>query len=120
MTELDEELLPVAGELIDEYGADIQFGRIIPGDYDPDTGTAEPLGGLQPHKALIVSGRTRTRSGGLIEGAEHALIIAGVKLSNEPTSEDQARFNGNLYTVLFVEPTYSGQMVAIYTIWIGK
>lgn len=120
MTELDEEMLPLASELIDEYGGDILFGRIEPGEYDTATGTAEPLGALQPLKALIGSGKTRTRSGGLVEGAELALTIAGERLSVEPTPEDKASVNGKVYKVLASEPTYSGQAVAIYTVWIGK
>lgn len=120
MTELDEELLPVAAELIDEYGAEVEYGRIEPGDYDPATATAAPVGALAPHKALIGSGRARTRSGGLIEGAELTLTFAGIRLSGDPTPEDTAKVSGKTYTTLFAEPTYSGQMVAIWTVWLGK
>lgn len=120
MTELDQEFLPLAAELIDQYGADVQFGTITPGAYDPATGTAAPAGALEPHKAIIGTGRTRTRSGGLVEGAVLTLIIAGARLDSEPTPEDKANVNGVGYKVLYAEPTYSGQAAAIYTIWLGN
>lgn len=120
MTELDEEFLPLAAELIDQYGADVQFGAITPGAYDADTGDATPAGALASHKAIIAAGSTRTRGGGLVEGAELALIIAGVRLATEPTPEDKATVNGTNYSALRAEPTYSGQEIAIWTIWLGK
>lgn len=120
MTELDEEFLPLAAELIDEYGADVSFGRVAPGDYDPDSATAAALGGLQPHKAIIGAGSTRTRGGGLVEGAALSLIIAGARLPVEPTPEDKAEVNGKRLKVIFTEPTYSGQAVAVWTIWLGS
>lgn len=120
MTEFDEEFLPIADELIDEYGASIQFGQLGPGVYDPASGRNMPTGALGEAKAIIGTGRARTRSGGLVEGAQLTLYMAGAKLPGGVKPESHATVNGVLYKVLHSEGTYSGQEVALYTIWVGK
>lgn len=123
MTELDEELLPLAGELIDEYGAEIGFGVITPGEYDTATGKSNPVvDQTKPLKALIESAATINRPGTLIEGALYRLTLAAVHLPREPKPrQDKAIVNGEVLTVLDpISKIYSGQEVAIYLVQVGK
>jgi len=121
MTELDEELLPLAAELIDEYGASILFGVIEPGVYNVATGKAVPLDETKPIKALIESA-ANIRNSDLIQGARYRLTIAGTTLSRAPKpGQDVAIVHGELCRVLDpVSKTYSGDEVAIYSVQVGK
>lgn len=120
MTEFDEEFLPIADELIDEFGASIEFGQLGLGAYNPATGRNLPTDALAPAKAIIGTGRHRTRSGGLVEGAELTLFMAGAKLPGGVKPESRAKVNEVTYKVAHSEGTYSGQEVALWTIWLSK
>lgn len=122
MTELDEELLPLAGELIDEYGAEIAFGVITPGDYDTETGKSTPVDETKPIKALVESAAVITQPGALIQGALYRLTLAAVHLPREPKpGQDKAVIGGEVLTVLDpVRKVFSGQEVAIYMVQVGK
>lgn len=121
MTELDLELPDVASELIEEFGKAVTFNGIGNAAYDPATGgvvTVNPAG--LTVKAIIEPDKGQAVRAGLIEGADFKLTIAAQSLPTSSTTEDKVSFDGATYKVVLVKKTYSGELVAIYEIWVSS
>lgn len=117
MTELDLELPGLATELIEEYGKAITFGVVATGTYDPATGeNTTGAGGGLTLKAIVEPDKGQAVRAGLVEGADFKLTIA--KGDFTPTTEDIVTIDGVAYTVVLVKPTYSGELIALYEIWV--
>lgn len=119
MTELDAELGPLAGELIDEFGTTIQFGRVVAGAYDPATGTAAPTNDASSIKAVIESVRVG-QAKGLVEVGDIVLTIAASSLPNGVSPEDRATIGGIAHKVVTSSVTYTGDNPALYTVVVRK
>ena len=131
MTELDLEIPGLAEELIDEYGKVVTFaiaseaGTEGGGTYEPGTGTIaglpDPLAPSLSLKALVEPDKGQAVRAGLAEGADLKLTIAAVSFVNrKPTTSDRVTVDDESYHVVLVKPTYSGELVAIYEIWVSR
>ena len=121
MTELDLEIPGLAAELINEFGKAIGFGRVEPGEYDPDTGTAAPASAPRTLKAIVEPYKGQRLLAGLVEAGDLKLTVAAESFPDgEPTTEDTAVIDDASYTVVNVLGIYSGEKVAIYEIQVRR
>ena len=101
--------LPVGVELIDNvFGTDIVFHQHGTKTFDPTTGTVTGTDTDHAIKAGVLS-RKRVEEGGTAETYEISLWVhhdtSG--LSFLPTTEDSLTYDGFLWRVTAVDPTYS-------------
>jgi hypothetical protein len=115
MEELTEELLQVALDAIDEFGADIAYTAIETGGYNPATSStqvvpAEPV----PAKALVedynLQGSGQAYAAGLIKEGDKKFTVAGAAVSAIGGIEVGGKidFDGGRYTALNVKQYYLG------------
>lgn len=119
MTELDEEMLPLAAELIDEYGKTVSFIEKANGGYNPSLGKADlTLADPVNKKAIIgnFSNFSIDNSGGRILATDIKLIIAGAHFENEPSQKSVFIVDGKPLSVVKSTSFYSGDEIAIYEI----
>lgn len=132
MTELDQELPETVLELIDEFGKSIRYGTIGAGEYDPETGKAIPVETMRPIKALVgdysLQGSGQGFASGMIETGDKQVFAAALSFPEEPTTGDKFKLTAEanadpdieakvqVYTVMNVKATYSGDLVALYEI----
>jgi hypothetical protein len=119
MTELDEEIGPIAVEVIDEYGKEVIYTFSGVPEYDPETATAsaEPIAPLTV-KAIVEDVKGRGIGFGLIETADKKLTVAAALFPRKPTASDTFALDGSTFTVMKegVKAIYSGDLVAVYEI----
>ena len=107
--DIDATFLPVAVELIDSvFPTDITFHQHGTKTFDPQTGTVTGADNDLPIKAGVLS-RKRVEQGGTSEVYEISLWIHhGVTGAGFlPTTEDSLTYDGALWRVTAVDPTYS-------------
>lgn len=124
MTELDLEIPGLAAEVINDFGKSIVYQR-TPTDgsgYDPATGTIALVGEPVNIKGIVEPYRGQRLMAGLVEASDLKITIAADGLPDGflPTPEDIASFDGEDYKVKNVMPTYSGELVAIYELQVGR
>ena len=100
---------PVAIELVDNvFGTDVVYHQNGPSAYDPATGTVTPASTAHAVKAGVLS-RSRTEEGGPNETYQISFWFhhgAG-GLGFLPTTEDTITYDGVVWKVVEVSPTYS-------------
>lgn len=107
--DIDATFMPVAVELIDNvFATEITYFRNLPPGYDPTTGTVTPSSTQFLINAGILS-RGRTEDGGVGESYEIRLWIqhSASGLPHLPTTADQIEYDGTIWKVTSVDPTYS-------------
>lgn len=114
---LDAKLRPVAKRLLETYGKASTLTRVTGGTYDPVTGqTTDPTETdytvyASPPKFF----RRDAVDGEIIRETDFYVTIAAQGLAVTPDREtDTFTFDGADYTILRVEPQYSGELVAAY------
>ena len=122
MTELDLEIPGLATELIEEYGKAVVFVNSAIPTYDPATGNAaQAAQGSAPNvKAIIEPDKGQALRMGLVEGADYKLTIAAEALPGGVSTEDKISFDQATFRVVNVKPTYSGELIALYEIWVAR
>ena len=106
---IDAEFLPVAVELIDQvFPTDIVFHQHGTKAYDPTTGTVTGTDTDHAIKAGVLN-RKRIEEGGTGEQYELALWVhhGATGLGFLPTTEDSLSYDGAVWRVTAVDPTYS-------------
>lgn len=109
--DVDATFLPVAVELVDNvFGTDLVYHQNSGSSYDPATGTV--TAGTTDHnvKAGVLS-RSRTEEGGPNETYQISFWFhhgAG-GLGFLPTTEDTVTYDGVVWRVVEVAPTYSAK-----------
>lgn len=118
MTELDEELGPLALELIEEFGKGIFVDTMPIGSYDVATATNTVIATTIETKAIEEDFKLgQTVNGGLVELGDKKLTVAALPFERKPTSQDKVRFKVAPlveWTVISVIEVMSGERAAIY------
>ena len=108
---IDAVFLPVAEQLINvEFGTDIVYHQHGASVYDPVTGTVTGADTDHAIKAGVLS-RSRVEAGGPNETYEiSAWIHHGASgLSFLPTTEDSFTYDGLVWRIVEIAPTYSSK-----------
>lgn len=123
MTELDEEIGPIAYEVIQEYGKAITYTVTGLAMYDKATGKAVAPEDEKPIKAVVEDATGVYQNGTLIEKADKKIMLSRQAFVEtfgevEPTPSDRFGVDGIVYTVgeKGVKRIYSGDLVAAYQI----
>ena len=121
MTELDLEIPGLAAEVIAEFGKVVSYTVKGPSDYDPSTGAVAGAEAPLSVAAIVEPDKGQAARMGLVEGADRKLTIAAESFPNgKPSTGDIVNIDGNDYTVVLVKPTYSGELIAIYEVWVRR
>lgn len=116
MTQLDTVFLPLATELLTEYGKAATFHAYTGGSYTPSTGTGSPGSETQYSKKIIppynvdlsfVDGDT-IRVGDMMTG------LAAENLEFTPVEGMKVTVESQAWSVVKVQPVYSGESIALY------
>lgn len=124
MTELDEEIGPIAYELIETYGKAITYTVTGESAYDTSTGKSVAPEESKPIKATVEDANGVWQSGSLIEKADKKILISRQAFTEafgedvEPSPSDKFEIDGGTYTVgsYGLKRIYSGELVAAYQI----
>lgn len=101
MSEFYDEMSDVALETITEFGTTITFGRSVPGEYDPATGTTTgdvilswpALAVILPaSQGVIEAFDVRFQDGTMIESNLRALLVAAQGMARAPLPADSVTF----------------------------
>lgn len=120
MTELDLEIPALAKELIDEYGKPIVYKFLVTGGYDPSTSSviSSEVTQTPSIKAIVEPDNGQSLKAGLVEAADLKLTIYNQGLIGKPSPEDFIVFDGMRYKVKLASPTYSGELIAIWELYV--
>ena len=138
MTALDDEMLPLAMELLEEFGARAVHLRIESMGYNPNSLDASPA----PHdwneyfRTLLASQAIPESSyvrvfrmdpeiadieGGLVEQGDEVVLLAGAALASAPERGDAIAFPGSdILTVKKLRPIWSGEKVALWRLAVHR
>lgn len=120
MAVLDTPVRKAAQNVIARFGKKVVYRGYKQRRYD--TAEADVKGEFDEEimlRAVVgrVSEREAAGSGGSLRKGDLRLTMAAKDLSVEPTTEGEVEFNGSTYGVVEIEPTHSGDEVAIYTLF---
>jgi hypothetical protein len=119
MTPLDKRLQPTALKLLNKYGKSLTYVQTTEGVYNPETSEIDTTSIIYNIKGLLsevsVGDITRGSASSVslnkpITGLDVKITIAGLSIDN-PMNGDV--INGK-YFVKYVNPVYSGELVAYY------
>ena len=109
--DIDATFLPVGVELIDSvFPTDIVYHQSAGGSYDPLTGAVVSADVDHATKAGVLS-RSRVESGGTSEVYEISLWVhhGATGLGFLPTTADSFTYDGLVWKVVEIAPTYSSK-----------
>lgn len=120
---LDATARPLADQLINQLGKAAIIRRIDPGTVDPVTGV--PSGGSTTDHNVKVTPPSRYRmelvAEALVQADDFECSVAALDLTIEPDVEtDKLVLDGEQFAVKGVQPVYSGELVAYYSLQCGK
>lgn len=121
LTELDEELGPIALELIEEYGKQIVFETLAIGIYDKAERKNSTVPVEVDTKGLFEDYKLgQSTEAGLVEVGDKKLFVAALAFSAKPTSQDRVKFDAQTWVVLSVIEYMSGERAALYEVQLRR
>lgn len=122
MTALDDEMVPLALELITEFGKSVTFIKVTLGAYNPATGEAAETGTTDYTQLVSPPSPFEERwvDGELIKKSDVYVLIAASGLTFTPSTDFAVTIDTISYRVIAVEPIYSGESIAVYRLQLRK
>jgi hypothetical protein len=119
MDELTDELVALAVELINEYGAELVYDYTETGAYNPATSSAaiishiiQPVKGLAEDYSAESSGQAF--ASGLIRVGDKKFYLAGGDLT--PVVGGNIKFNNDIYAVMNVKSYYAANTPVLHEV----
>lgn len=116
MTSFDNAFVPLATELLDEFGKDMQLIRKTNSIASPLTGgtidqadDSQSIKGMPPFPF-----DKKWLPDSVIEDGDLVTVIAAENLTFTPQTTHTISFDGVRYRIPSVQPLYSGELVAAY------
>lgn len=115
---LDVKARATALRLIAKLGKAVSYVSVTDGVYDPATGSVVPTEAASSIKAVIESYKMMGDgfTSGLIRESDRKITFAASGITFTPKTGDKVTFDTETFAVLSVDPTYSGDLVAIYAV----
>jgi hypothetical protein len=113
MTALDDELGPLAVELLDEYGKTVSLIRVVVGTYDPTTSASTKTETTSTLKALVEDFKPYAFANGLAVVGDKKLTVAAFGLTI-PNMGDGVVIDSARYAIIGIESVNSGDNAALY------
>lgn len=112
---LDRPLRRVASSLVSTFGASIVYRAVTRGTYNTETGKRETT--TTDYSVRAVVGRVRQDLfGTVIKAGDWRVQIAALSLPVTPSTNDVMVVNGESLRIMQIDPVYSGDQVATYTV----
>lgn len=119
MTALDTQLRPLARRLIAERGKPMTLRRLEPATYSAATGTVTAT--QTDHAiAAVVEDYGGHQIQGLVRQGDRRVLLAADGLAIVPRPGDQIVLDGEVFTAVRVEGTFSGALPALYALQIRR
>lgn len=114
MTELDDAFVPLAKELLDDYGHSVTVTITTPGAYNPATGER-----INTESTDTFNGYLKVADEGLVDGETYLagdaiLLIAGS--DHTPVVGDKYMIDGKEWEAINPIPVRSGSQIALYKV----
>jgi len=111
-----------ASKLIGKYGATVTLKHVTTGAYDPSTGTVGTTTTSETVKSAPPKSPFSARTGkggfmianGLAQVGDKVFMLAAADLASPPKLEDLITFGGYDWTIVSLNPIYSGELVCVY------
>lgn len=113
MTALDDELGPLAADLLGEFGKSVSLIRVTVGAYDPATSKAATTEAVTAIKAIVEDFAPYQLANGLASVGDKKLTVAAFGL-DAPKLGDAVSFDGARYALISFDTVYSGELAALY------
>lgn len=125
MTELDAEFVPLALEIIEEFGKEFDYTLTGQSNYDPatqaNTPDTVPLPGIKMAPPEDMGGYSVAN--GLAEVGDKKLLVPAayfIEIDKKPTPEDTCSFDAATWTVKNVKTYFSGELPCLYELQVRK
>lgn len=115
---LDIKARATALRLIAKFGKSVAYTTVSAGTYNPATGSVVSTGSTSTVKAVIEDYKLygEAFTAGLIRAGDRKITFAASGIAFNPKTGDKVTFDGDVYEVLDVTPTYSGEQIALYAV----
>ena len=118
---LDAEMRDLAVDLAEELGKSVTVEEVTGSEYDPSAGTTvETTEAHDVHAAPPVAFSVQQLDSSVVQVGDQQLSIPAASLAFEPTTDDRVLMDGETWQIKRVEPTYSGEQVALYTLHLRR
>lgn len=125
-TELDDIMVPLAYDLLQEFGKSMQLTHILSATYSTSTGVNSPSSSTQTVKGLVEEYADNMRDvmgdrqAGTIVLGDKKITFAASGLTYPPEIADKIVVGGVTYNVVNVSSVYSGEEIALYMMQVRK
>ena len=121
-TVLDDELLEAVYDIIDEFGKIVTFWIYPDQDYDPTIGENTLGDPTQYSKKVIPPYQINLKyvDGKLIKLGDLLTGIAAQDIEFTPTLKMKITIDSNIWTIININPIYSGEQIALYLLQLRK
>ncbi len=122
MTQLDDQLLPEVKAIIDEFGKSVVFEELTLSEYDPTTGAATE-GGPNTY-TVVVTPPDKVKqylvNGETIQVGDSVIMMPAQDAEFTPVVDQAVTIDTVDFKVVKVEPIYSGDLIAVWTIFLRR
>lgn len=121
-TQLDKKMRATAERLITKFGKAAQYTQHSDGAYDPSTGAVSSAG-PDSHNVTIAPPAGYDEhfvDGDSVQSSDLKTSLSASMISFEPAVRDELTVDGKRYTILHVNPLYSGEQVALYELQLRR
>lgn len=116
---LDDTMLPLASELIGEFGKPISFVSVTLGAYNENTSTATKTEVSYSVTAIVEPAKPR-RFDDETDAADTKVTVAGADLSVSPKRGDVLIIDSLRSRIIEPIPVFSGAQVALWELWVRR
>lgn len=117
---LDLRARATALKLLTKFGKSCVLKSMVPGVYDPATGSVTPVVTNYPIKAYLDQPNKVELDGGQVVSTDEVAIFAALGLAVEPKVNDVMTVDDKDRTVKMVSRTWSGEQVALWRVAISS
>ena len=117
---LDAQMLPLAAQLADEFGKTVTLVHISE-SFDPNTGTTLQTETTEMVNAVPPQAFSKGRiDGSLIQEGDTQVGLPAQSVTTPPTTEDRLKFDDGVWSIVAVDPLYSGEKIALYNLQVRQ
>lgn len=113
MTALDDEIGPLAADVIGEFGKSVTLVRVTAGAYNPTTSASTNTESSETVKAIVEDYKPYELVNGLAVAGDKKLTVAASGLS-QPQLTDAIVIDGVRFSIVTLQTINSGEDAALY------
>ena len=118
---LDSTFRPLAVDLARQFGKTVTLVRVTGSTFDPSTGQTTETTDETTFAAVPPQAFSFDRiDGSLVQSSDTLLGLPALSVPAAPTLEDKVKLDGHTWSIVQVQPTYSGELVALYQVQLRR